>query len=185
MVTSKVSLQVCSSLKKNIGILVPENLGCQLWFTSQHLPYTEPTPPDQLEVRESCHDANCFWHTITTSAPPSPPSFCIYSLKCLENNLLPVPPSVTLAGTHHISLSLRRCGPLAIASPPPWPRWPRWRQRGRHERHNQTRGIRADAGACRMQSDIRNTAEPDPLLLRPSHRQSCTFNLLWLSVAHK
>lgn len=107
------------------------------------------------------------------------------SLKCLENNLLPVPPSVTLAVTHHISISLHRRGPLAIASPPPWPRCPCWRQRGRHERHNQTRGIRAVAGACRMQSVIRNTAEPDPLLRRPSHRQSYTFNLLWLSVTHK
>lgn len=107
------------------------------------------------------------------------------SLECLENNLLPVPPSVTLAGTHHISISLRRRGPLAIASPPPWPRCSRRRQRGRHERHNQTRGIRAVAGACRMQSVIRNTAEPDPLLLRPSHRQSYTFNSVWLSVTHK
>lgn len=132
---------------------------------------------------------------LDTQSPRAPSFFsflfCICVLhtrdspKCLENNLLPVPPPVTLAGTHHISISLRRCGPLAIASPPPWPHCPCWKQWGRHERHNQTRGIRAVAGACRMQSVIRNTAEPDPLLLRPSHRQSYTFNLLWLSVTHK
>lgn len=40
-------------------------------------------------------------------------------------------------------------------------------------------------GVCRMQSVIRNIAEPDPLVLCPSHRQSYPFNSLWLSITCK
>lgn len=56
---------------------------------------------------------------------------------------------------------------------------------GEHERNNQTAGIRAVTDACRMQNVIRNTAEPDPLLLCPSHRQSYPLSSPWLSETHK
>lgn len=56
---------------------------------------------------------------------------------------------------------------------------PKFRRRNMKDtiKHEASRAV---AGACRMQSVIRNTAEPDPLVLCPSHRQSYPFNSLWL-----
>lgn len=133
-------------------------------------------------MRKSCCDANCigwsyaasaFWNTIRDS------------LKCLKPNILTVPLFITLTETHPISISLHCKSPLCyrFTSAPQLPLI--LKAGGEHERHNQTRGIRAVTGARRMQSDIRNAAEPDPRVLCPSYRQSYPFNSLWLLITHK
>lgn len=153
----------------------------------KNYPHSEPAlfSTSTIPPQEPCHDANCTWRSFTARAFCNSLLHIRDSPECLKTNILPVPLSITLAEKHHISISLRRGSPLAIRSPPPRPRCLYWRRKGEHERANQTRGIRAVTGACRMQSVIRNTAEPDPLVLCPSHRQSYPFNSLWLSITHK
>lgn len=136
-------------------------------------------------MRNSCCDANCTWRGLTAGAFWNILFHIRDSLKRLEPKILSVPLSITSTEAHPISISLHCSSPLCHRFTSALQLLLILKAGGEHERDNQTRGIRAVTGACRMQSVIRNTAEPDSRVLCPSHRQSYPFNTLWLLITHK